>query len=1090
MRDFQSILEGEELHVNSNTLEPGASEADDDFDAIRVDDEISVNTAQTDTTVAEAIVASCVRCCFLPKYCANGMSASVKDKVTMNILFGADPSVFLQLSRPILQSIRIGVLEFTDDAMSSICQVLQEYLKSYTYSLSSRMRQITFDLVDTILSRIGPLTQDSFNTGSGELVAFFLNWLGTNLSQGKLVFWEERMSVIRLFARVIQLDPRNEAWANRENESDIEDPVVLLSELVEDTDARVRFRLATMVAGLFHYLPNRNVDALYRNIHTTFQVRGFQVEYTLSILIFQVNITIVSAVGRFSSLFHIYDAAHARKFARGHVLVGLQSIVRALRLSGIAELYLQYASRLAKLQFDADTSPEDLPMHLYGFTGRQQWATAALTAVGTVALLVEKSWVWEHLSATVGLSKEAGLNYIFSVTAGNYLAFAFDARMQKTSDNDWAVLTRILREFEDKFADLGGKGKLVLDCVDTVASAMSMPGDADTTQKMLELLQGQTDGAERSRVFDHIFPAGSNRELEAVLLPVASTQACIRVMQWMETKNETGLVNMIYNVLMQMIGKLHTKILINERLRLVRNLACFVAHYYRSFIDQPILGFVLLRIGAVLAHHVDLVPTAANLISWILPHMRASVIKNADVDLVSIIAKLSAVAMSRFESPPTEGIPDASNAGERIIINLENFLNSLFKGDPGKLRTSAFVPLLPIWPRKLSKGPLARLEEMTRAELLDKAQDPAIHTQIFSLTPQLASKHGAPAGDEIDTFSASVFWQLKDALSSGVEPSAQEVSAFLEVCYSMGGRIRFIDPDTYSALRTKSGKISGRTTLEKSDASQSTTEILLAIFGRLDSPDLGTLHHAYETLCIIGSKLKARISTAKLPSILRTEMGLHRVRPPLQKRNDTALFDFIESGMSTDASLDLAKETDHWASAFAVASCLQLACWDDLLLDAVPLFDHDRRLSRKLLPQMVHLILDQEGMAGGSEQGKARQALSNYTRHVLKSRDIPLATKTVVIEIILYLRRQNRPGSYIQLDNDYWLDLDFSLIAKAALDCKMFATALLYWELHVDIDSRRDAEAKRADAGDRAKVAKSVDKLFVEHDFQVSLDPT
>jgi hypothetical protein len=50
---------------------------------------------------------------------------------------------------------------------------------------------------------------------------------------------------------------------------------------------------------------------------------------------------------------------------------------------------------------------------------------------------------------------------------------------------------------------------------------------------------------------------------------VASAKACIRVMQWILAKGHDTPDKIIYNVTMQIMGKLHTKILVNERLRLV-----------------------------------------------------------------------------------------------------------------------------------------------------------------------------------------------------------------------------------------------------------------------------------------------------------------------------------------------------------------------------------------------------------------------------------------------------------------------------------------------------------------------------------------
>jgi hypothetical protein len=50
----------------------------------------------------------------------------------------------------------------------------------------------------------------------------------------------------------------------------------------------------------------------------------------------------------------------------------------------------------------------------------------------------------------------------------------------------------------------------------------------------------------------------------------------------------------------------------------------------------------------------------------------------------------------------------------------------------------------------------------------------------------------------------------------------------------------------------------------------------------------------------------------------------------------------------------------------------------------------------------------------------------------------------------------------------------------------MFATALLYWELYVDLDSKPDAESKQANTLNGHPVGRVHD----EQDFQVKVEPS
>lgn len=1054
------MLQSKDLYGDNHVSGTDTHQLDDDFDAIKVDEENIQNlSAQNQDRIAKVVIDSCVRCCLLPKYLSSDVSRPIRDRRILNILIDSDPALFLRLCDPIHSAVRNGFLEYNDDAAGTIYEVLQDYLSSYTYSLSSAMRQAAVTLVDTILHQLPPMADDSFRGPSGEAAAGLLDWLGANLMKGKLQYWEDRLSVIQLYARLIELDPGNTSWSRRRYDNlrnDTTTPVSLLCEIIEDSDARVRFRLAVVISRLFQILPGRNFAALYRQASGNLLVRGFQVECILSNLVFFLNITCVSAAGRFNALFHVYDTAYMRTFARNHTLAGLQAVVRTLRLASISELYLQYATRIAQLQFNEDQAPENLPMQLYGFSTRKQWAMEALSSIGPVALTMNKTWVWEHLCGIAGLSKNEGLQRIFSITFGYRLAKDIDEHMQSPEMTiPSADIAKAAIKYENEVASLGDIVDIQSHPIDTVSSVILMPGHEDSIQDLQSLLQSQKDGNERALAFVALYcrKGRSDHELGEVLSPVTHTRAFIRVVQWVEESNPTTNDMLLYNVFMQTIGKLNANILTNERIRLLRNLLFFVAYHCQQFGQSPVLGFVLLRTATALTQQRDLAMIAFNMILWILP--RLHFIKGSEPELVPLLAEITSIARAYITKPRKEADTEIFEAASEILTALDTFLSSILSSSrrAPSLREEPFLCLLPIWPEELPQASNQILQGMTREKLLEISQQSSIHAQVFSLAGRLVDTPGAIQPREVELFSSDVFWQLKDAIAEGNVPQSKEVSAFLQLCYLNGGRLRMIDPDTAVSLGSRSSSSPVRSSKMRSDAMYTMTDILYAILDRLTHADLGTMYRAYQTLCVVASRLLNVIQPLKIASRLNKEIELLDNRPPDLRVNHVEFFDYVGVVRSPEECLQRPLNTDRWVTEFASVACLETANWDDLLVEAALLLQHDRQLSRQLLPHLLHLLLQREESAEDISSPTIRDAVSTYFKSILEGAQFPVTTKRVIIDILLYLRRQNRPSAKNHIDNDGWLDVDFALLARVALDCKMYATALLYWELHSDPDN-------------------------------------
>lgn len=111
-----------------------------------------------------------------------------------------------------------------------------------------------------------------------------------------------------------------------------------------------------------------------------------------------------------------------------------------------------------------------------------------------------------------------------------------------------------------------------------------------------------------------------------------------------------------------------------------------------------------------------------------------------------------------------------------------------------------------------------------------------------------------------------------------------------------------------------------------------------------------------------------------------------------------------------------------------------------------PLLQSVEGMAAEVFPYLVHLVLVLEE---DNEDDSVRSSLSDALKlcFKLRSRD-SILHMMILIKTILYLRTQQRKGETTRLDRDEWLDLDYQDLARAACDCRMFKTSLLFIEIY------------------------------------------
>ncbi|KAI5367726.1 Putative serine/threonine-protein kinase ATM, plant [Septoria linicola] len=136
---------------------------------------------------------------------------------------------------------------------------------------------------------------------------------------------------------------------------------------------------------------------------------------------------------------------------------------------------------------------------------------------------------------------------------------------------------------------------------------------------------------------------------------------------------------------------------------------------------------------------------------------------------------------------------------------------------------------------------------------------------------------------------------------------------------------------------------------------------------------------------------------------------------------------------SDDKSLEqwateLAHTLSSWASQNAILSSLSA------------LFQNVDELAIELLPQMLHILLVKQHDAVSPLLSEAA------TAHLSSSAPAVLSKQRFLLRLLLHLRSQPFPGEITRADRLQWLDIDYTIAARAAVRCNMPTTALLLAE--------------------------------------------
>jgi ataxia telangiectasia mutated family protein len=196
-------------------------------------------------------------------------------------------------------------------------------------------------------------------------------------------------------------------------------------------------------------------------------------------------------------------------------------------------------------------------------------------------------------------------------------------------------------------------------------------------------------------------------------------------------------------------------------------------------------------------------------------------------------------------------------------------------------------------------------------------------------------------------------------------------------------------------------------------------------------------------------------SIASYPSTFKPQINLLGKTPTSVKISTTyALKDIGKHVILTPSTTH-----ERWLSDFSSYLASVLGREDAFFSLILPVLHASSDYASRLLPHLVKEVLLQRPSSGSP---LPKPLLSSYLQSVLQQPSTAVEIKRSVIDIVLHLRHSTPEKDSSPLAYNEWLEIDYLLLADAAIHSRAYSTALLFLELgHEDSALERSEPENR-----------------------------
>ncbi|KAF8906302.1 hypothetical protein CPB84DRAFT_1844550 [Gymnopilus junonius] len=922
-------------------------------------------------------------------------------------------------------------------------------LGQYPFSRNERFYILVIDLLTCTL---GIWRNDDVQAGEvHKKFRAICQWLSEMNSTSKMRAWPLRDKWACFLDRYLSEDPTEKSWFHLDEETyeQVKDhqsllPTSLLLRMNADSDLRVRFRISAISARLIsicHHVDKTPLD-VYVSIqkHLTSQVDNF--EHMLTRMLTLGNVMIVSSEVRRGPYWHLLETCVYSQLYTRHIETILTGIAERLGMPSLATLFEAYASQLAYSIGVAQTDFLTFPPHLLGYRNRKQYAEATFRAFTPTNIITGGTTRFENHCKVLQKNLVDGLQDCFGDIVGLQVAYVINS-----ADVPKESLDQIIREKMALVADLGIKFQDNMDGI--IVQVLRCLGDQNCSENgpIVSALRSFDQTGKMARIFISLTNLRGSDVFERhpPNPPAFPTSIILESFTWLSSHSPEGFTQATtYHVIQELAKDIHQTPLVNEQSRLINAMALWLA-YRNEDLEDPTIAPTAAHIATLLLSQSDLASAAQSILDCAFRMYRKCSIK--DYRLPNLLVRICSIA-NNYASDIKDR--SSSEKGNKLMQWIDAHACALAK-------VPAIKPLilraLPAWPQQPSDQLAFLNNENTLVSLTSVLEDHRITSNKFRLVHALRD-YAMDEDDEDDAFSTTLFWRLKECipLTDGLQD--EDVTAFAELLFLHYGKVKsFTVEPNLNTPRSRHRRLYRRKDIADTPygARDAIVSGLLLMLGD-DKP--ARVSQAYHTLRLINSVPSFQDSRLQMSNEYRDELEFFKVH---RRSPRTCAEPDIGTSLKSDFYLDAAKNFSQWITLLTVLLSDILASVDPFFGQLSSICFSDISFAEEILPILIHTLLCSKD--DKQTNVPLKKLLSEYFTSILSSTSADIPCIQSIVDVALHLR-YFLPGTGGVLAYNKWLEIDFTLLARSAIICGAYTTALLFVELasEQEIQSTREHE--------------------------------
>ncbi|PPQ98246.1 hypothetical protein CVT26_003417 [Gymnopilus dilepis] len=1029
--------------ASGNSLEEAMDIDDrDGFGPIRVtnDQSLSLGTRSCNEKRATLrLMQLCVGFIACGAYLQSPSSEPSQDKeLTQLLLDNADLHYrqFNLLCPVFLDRVRQGVLRLPWKSANAFFNKFGSMLGQYAFARNEALSVLIIDLLTSVLG-----VWRSSDTQAPEVHKKFRSlcrWLSEKYVTSKMRAWTVRDRWARFLDHYLSEDPTEHSWFPQDEETSetLEDyqtllPSSLLQRMNADSDLRVRFRVSRISARLISSC--RHVDKTPLEVYMSIQkyltgdVANF--EYMLTRMLTLGNVMIVSSEVRRGPYWHLLETCVYSQVYIDHIEAILSGIAERLGMPSLATLFEAYASQLAYSFGVAQKDFMSFPPHLLGYKNKKQYAEATFRAFTPTNVITGGIGRFENHCKVIQKTVEDGLRECFGDIVGFQIGYGLNS-----PDTPQETLDQII---QDKMAPLTDLSTLLQENLDgVVVQVLRCLGEQDCSENgpICLALRSYDQSGKMARIFASLTsPRGPDLfQRHQPNPPAFPASVILESLSWLSSHSPNGFSRATtYHVVQELAKDIYQSPLINEQSRLINALALWLA-YRNQDLEDPTVAPTVAHVASILLSQSDLANATQSILDYVFRMYRKYSIK--DHRLPNLLVRICSIA-HEYASDTRD--LSTSEMGNRLMQWIEMQVCALAKSPTLK---PLVLRALPAWPREPSEQVASLNDENTLVSLASVLDDHRITANKFRLVHRLLD-YPPEQDEEDDTFATTTFWRLKECLPPSEKLQEEDIAAFSELLFLHHGKLKSftVEPNLNDA-RSHHRRLQRRRELLDS-TSGSKDAIINGLLLMLGDDEPSRVSKAYDTLRLLNAVPSFQGLKLQISAEYRDELEFFKVHLRTPRISDEA---DIYTSLNSDTYLDATRNFPQWITLLTVLFSDTLAATDPFFGQLVSICSSDISFAEEILPILVYMLLaPREGLNTGPG---LKNLLSKYFTSILSSTTADISCIRSVVDIALHLRyflpKMSRPLAY----ND-WLEIDYTLLAKSAIICGAYTTALLFVEL-------------------------------------------